>query len=67
MAEQHRIVIRVKKLLEICDRLEEQLAAGQAESRHLLESVLSQALNDNVAKSDGREKSHEEGKRLFAQ
>jgi type I restriction enzyme S subunit len=47
MAEQRRIVAKVKELLGLCDRLEAQITDTQTESRRLLESVLHEALNDN--------------------
>lgn len=40
LAEQHRIVAKVKELLELCDRLEAQLTTAQTESRRLLEATL---------------------------
>jgi type I restriction enzyme S subunit len=46
LAERLRIVATVNELMAVCDRLESQLAAGQAESCRLLESVLLQALTD---------------------
>lgn len=44
LAEQYRIVAKVDELMFLCDRLEEQLKMKQAESHHLLEAVLSEAL-----------------------
>jgi type I restriction enzyme S subunit len=44
LAEQHRIVTKVDDLMEMCDRLEAQLATAQSESRRLLEAVLHEAL-----------------------
>jgi restriction endonuclease S subunit len=44
LAEQHRIVAKVSKLMALCDQLEAQLTGAQAESRRLLEAVLHQAL-----------------------
>jgi type I restriction enzyme S subunit len=44
LAEQHRIVAKVDKLMALCDRLEAQLTTTQVESRRLLEAVLHQAL-----------------------
>jgi type I restriction enzyme S subunit len=48
VAEQRRIVAKVEELLALCDRLETQLAAGQTESRRLLEAVLHHALAPQV-------------------
>jgi type I restriction enzyme S subunit len=45
-AEQLRIVAKVDELTALCDRLEKRLSDTQAESGHLLESVLHHALND---------------------
>jgi type I restriction enzyme S subunit len=45
LAEQHRIVAEVDKLMALCDRLEVQLNENQTESRRLLEAVLNEALN----------------------
>jgi type I site-specific restriction endonuclease len=39
-----RIIAKVDKLKALCDRLEAQVTTTQAESRHLLEVVLQQAL-----------------------
>ena len=46
-AEQDRIVAKVDQLMDLCDRLEAQIALARTESRRLLESVLNGALNDN--------------------
>lgn len=43
-AEQCRIVAKVGELMALCDHLEAQLAKAQAETSHLLESVLHYAL-----------------------
>jgi len=45
LAEQDRIVAKVDELLVLCDQLEAQLTTAQNESRHLLESVLHEALS----------------------
>jgi type I restriction enzyme S subunit len=47
LAEQHRIVARVDELMALCDQLEAQLTATEADSRRLLEveAVLHEALN----------------------
>ena len=58
LAEQHRIVVKVDELMALCDRLEGQLENTQSESRHLLEAILDQALNDNRDESDAVEKSY---------
>jgi type I restriction enzyme S subunit len=44
LAEQHRIVAKVAELMALCDQLETQLTTTQSESRHLLESILHEAL-----------------------
>lgn len=49
LAEQGRIVDKVKELMGVCDRLGEQLNAAEAESGHLLGAILDQALKDNEA------------------
>jgi type I restriction enzyme, S subunit len=45
LAEQHRIVARVDELMALCDQLEAELIATDADSRRLLEAVLHEALN----------------------
>jgi type I restriction enzyme, S subunit len=49
LAEQGRIVGKVDELMVLCDRLQEQLAAAQAQSHLLLESTLHQALTATVS------------------
>lgn len=44
LAEQRRIVARLDELISLCDRLEGQLALGQAEGTRLLRSVIQEAL-----------------------
>ena len=44
LAEQHRIVSNIEKLMTVCDQLEAQIVATQAERRRLLEAVLHDAL-----------------------
>lgn len=44
LAEQQRILAKVDELIALCDRLEVQLTTTQAESSHLLEAVLQDAL-----------------------
>ena len=44
LAEQHRIVAKVDELMALCDQLEAQLTATEADSRRLLEAVLHEAL-----------------------
>jgi type I restriction enzyme S subunit len=44
LAEQHRIVARVDELMALCDQLEAQLTATEADSHRLLEAVLHEAL-----------------------
>lgn len=46
LAEQHRIVAKVAELMALCDQLETQLTATQADSRRLLEAVLHQTLEE---------------------
>ncbi len=45
LAEQRRIVAKVDELMAICDKLEAQITAVQAESQRFLEAVLHEALN----------------------
>jgi type I restriction enzyme S subunit len=45
LAEQHRIVAKVDELMALCDQLEAQLTATEADSRRLLEAMLHEALN----------------------
>ena len=45
LAEQHRIVARVDELMALCDQLEAQLTATEADSHRLLDAVLHEALN----------------------
>ena len=44
LAEQHRIVAKVDELMALCDQLEAQLTTTEADSHHLLEAVLHEAL-----------------------
>jgi type I restriction enzyme M protein len=44
LAEQHRIVAKVDELMELCDRLDEQLSCMQTQSSNLLNAVLHEAL-----------------------
>jgi type I restriction enzyme S subunit len=46
LAEQRRIMAKVKELMALFDQLEAQLASAQDENCRLLEAVLYQALND---------------------
>jgi type I restriction enzyme S subunit len=48
LAEQHRIVAKVDKLMTLCDQLETQLTTTEADSRCLLEAVLCDALDNGV-------------------
>jgi type I restriction enzyme S subunit len=50
IAEQHRIVARVDELMALCDQLEAQLAATEADSRRLLEAVLHEVLAPELEK-----------------
>jgi len=56
LAEQHRIVARVEELMALCDQLEAQLTATEADSRRLLEAMLHEALNPlpEVTEQGGR-------------
>jgi type I restriction enzyme S subunit len=45
LAEQNRIVAKVDELMALCDKLETQLTTTETDSRHLLEAVLSKALD----------------------
>jgi type I restriction enzyme S subunit len=45
LAEQSRIVAKVDHLMELFDRLEASLAAGEDTSRRLLDAVLAEALS----------------------
>jgi len=47
--EQHRIVAKADELMALCDQLEAQLTAAEADSRGLLEAVLYEALHPPVA------------------
>ncbi len=44
LAEQHRIVAKVSELMELCDKLEASLAAGDESRRRLVEALLAEAL-----------------------
>ena len=44
LAEQHRIVAMVDKLMALCDQLEQQLSQADQQRRRLLEAVLAEAL-----------------------
>jgi type I restriction enzyme S subunit len=44
LTEQHRIVAKVDELMALCDQLETLLTSTAADSRHLLEAVLHEAL-----------------------
>jgi type I restriction enzyme S subunit len=46
LSEQCRIVARVEALMALCDSLEEQISAAQAEGSRFLDAVLRQTLND---------------------
>ncbi len=52
LAEQHRIVARVDELMALCDQLEAQLTATEADSHRLLEAVLHEALNPLVERTE---------------
>jgi len=55
LAEQHRIVAKVDKLMALCDQLEQQLSQADQQRRRLLEAVLAEAL---VARLSAEEESH---------
>ena len=44
LAEQHRIVAKVDKLMALCDQLESSLTTGDETRRRLLETLLYEAL-----------------------
>jgi type I restriction enzyme, S subunit len=46
LAEQHRIVAKLDKLMALCDQLDAQLAMAQTERHRLLEAVFHHALGD---------------------
>ena len=52
LAEQHHIVARVDELMALCDQLEAQLTATEADSHRLLEAVLHEALNPLVERTE---------------
>jgi type I restriction enzyme S subunit len=52
LAEQHRIVAKVDKLMAFCDKLEANLSTAQTETSRLLESVLHAALNGDHRRID---------------
>jgi hypothetical protein len=54
VAEQQRIVTKVNQLMELCDRLEQELRNVHAESSLFLESVLNQALKEGPKSGHGR-------------
>jgi type I restriction enzyme S subunit len=49
LAEQHRIVAKLDVLMAVCDRLETQIAAGEATSSRLLDALLHEALGESAA------------------
>ena len=49
LPEQHRIVAKVDELMALCDQLENQLTATEADSRRLLEAVLHETLSPALA------------------
>lgn len=53
LVEQQRIVAKVEELMTLCDRLETQLTTTQTESRRLLEAVLVEQLQHDVAPMGG--------------
>lgn len=56
LAEQQRIVTKVNEMIGLCDRLENQLTATQAETSRLLESILHHSLMDIHYAKTGTEK-----------
>jgi type I restriction enzyme S subunit len=50
LAEQHRIVAKVDELMALCDQLETQLTTTQTETRHLLDSLLTETLAKQTGK-----------------
>jgi type I restriction enzyme S subunit len=51
LAEQHRIAAKVDELMALCDQLETQLTATEADSRRLLEAVLHETLSPALAEA----------------
>ena len=51
LPEQHRIVAKVDELMALCDQLENQLTATEADSRRLLEAVLHETLSPALAEA----------------
>jgi type I restriction enzyme, S subunit len=49
LVEQYCIVAKVNVLLALCDQLETQLTTTQSESRHLLEAILAEQLQHDLA------------------
>jgi type I restriction enzyme S subunit len=45
LAEQHRIVIKVDEVMELCDRLEASPTTAKNTRRRLLEALLAEALS----------------------
>jgi type I restriction enzyme S subunit len=52
LAEQHRIVVKVDELTNLCDLLEAQLTTARTETGRLLESVLHHALIDDPLRKE---------------
>jgi type I restriction enzyme S subunit len=53
LAEQHRIVAKVKELMALCDRLEKSLTTGKDIRRRLLDALLAEALEPVVEPVEG--------------
>ena len=49
MVRRGRIVAKVEELMAVCDRLEAQVAAGEASSSRLLDALLHEAMVDPKA------------------
>jgi type I restriction enzyme, S subunit len=48
LSEQHRLVAKIDELMSVCDRLEAQIAAGEAVSSQLLDALLHEALGESA-------------------
>jgi type I restriction enzyme S subunit len=53
LAEQHRIIAKVDKLMAVCDELESALASARTERERVLAALLHEALNDGSEAATG--------------